>query len=73
MNLLRGIYAYGFKKPSTIQQLAIVPIMKKLDIIGEDEESMLDQAFDVKENSRLGCQIEFDEDLNGIIVELAPD
>tara|TARA_Y100001970_G_C14141921_1_gene807604 strand:+ start:248 stop:559 length:312 start_codon:yes stop_codon:yes gene_type:complete len=47
--------------------------ISKLNPKDEDEESMLDQAFEIKENSRLGCQIEFDEDLNGIIVELAPD
>ena len=47
--------------------------VSKLNPKDEDEESMLDQAFEIKENSRLGCQIEFDEDLNGIIVELAPD
>tara|TARA_B100000401_G_C52349272_1_gene504904 strand:+ start:46 stop:357 length:312 start_codon:yes stop_codon:yes gene_type:complete len=47
--------------------------LSKLNPKDEDEESMLDQAFEIKENSRLGCQIEFDEDLNGIIVELAPD
>ena len=39
----------------------------------DDEESMLDQAFNVKENSRLGCQIEFDDYLNGIKVEIAPE
>ena len=39
----------------------------------DDEESMLDQAFNVKDNSRLGCQIEFDERLDGIKVELAPE
>ena len=38
----------------------------------DDEESMLDQAFDVKKNSRLSCQIPFAEDLNGINVTLAP-
>ena len=27
-NLLRGIYAYGFEKPSAIQQRAIIPIIK---------------------------------------------
>ena len=26
--LLRGIYAYGFEKPSAIQQRAIVPVIK---------------------------------------------
>ena len=39
----------------------------------EDEESMLDQAFNVKDNSRLGCQIEFNDELDGIKVELAPE
>ena len=30
----------------------------KLKNIDDDEESMLDQAFDVKNNSRLSCQID---------------
>ena len=32
-NLLRGIYAYGFEKPSAIQQKGIVPFGKGLDVI----------------------------------------
>lgn len=32
-NLLRGIYAYGFEKPSAIQQRGIVPMAKGLDVI----------------------------------------
>ncbi|WIA23550.1 hypothetical protein OEZ86_010415 [Tetradesmus obliquus] len=32
-NLLRGIYAYGFEKPSAIQQKGIVPFTKNLDVI----------------------------------------
>ncbi|EFJ16567.1 hypothetical protein SELMODRAFT_85554 [Selaginella moellendorffii] len=32
-NLLRGIYAYGFEKPSTIQQRGIVPFCKGIDVI----------------------------------------
>ncbi|KAM0683976.1 Eukaryotic initiation factor 4A-III [Mitosporidium daphniae] len=32
-DLLRGIYAYGFDKPSAIQQRAIVPIIRGRDII----------------------------------------
>ena len=39
----------------------------------EDEESMLDQAFDVRNTSRLSCQINLSEDLDGIQVELAPE
>ncbi|KAI3754173.1 hypothetical protein L1987_53951 [Smallanthus sonchifolius] len=32
-NLLRGIFAYGFEKPSAIQQRGIVPFTKGLDVI----------------------------------------
>ncbi|KAG8868623.1 RNA helicase, partial [Tulasnella sp. 332] len=32
-DLLRGIYAYGFEKPSAIQQLAILPILSGRDVI----------------------------------------
>ena len=41
--------------------------------ISTDEEDMLDQAFDVQENSRLGCQLKIEENLDGLIVELAPE
>lgn len=34
-NLLRGIYAYGFEKPSPIQSKAIHPIMEGHDIIAQ--------------------------------------
>jgi len=33
--ILRGIYAYGFEKPSTIQQQAIVPMTTGRDIIAQ--------------------------------------
>lgn len=32
-NLLRGIYGYGFEKPSSIQQKAILPILNKRDVV----------------------------------------
>lgn len=39
----------------------------------DDELAMLDQAFFVKNNSRLGCQIKLkDEQLDGLKVQLAP-
>lgn len=34
-DLLRGIYAYGFEKPSAIQQRAILPIVKGRDVIAQ--------------------------------------
>ena len=45
----------------------------KLSEMSEDEEDMLDQAFFVKENSRLGCQLKLREELDGLEVELAPE
>lgn len=37
-----------------------------------EEEDMLDQAFFVEDNSRLGCQIPMREELDGLEVVLAP-
>ena len=34
-NLLRGIYSYGFEKPSPIQRKAIGPILKGKDVIAQ--------------------------------------
>lgn len=39
----------------------------------DDEEAMLAEAFNVEDNSRLGCQIHITPDLNGLEVELAPE
>ncbi|WHZ08352.1 MAG: Ferredoxin, 2Fe-2S [Cytophagales bacterium] len=36
------------------------------------ELAMLDQAFHVKDNSRLGCQIRITELIDGIVLRLAP-
>lgn len=35
MNLLRGIYSYGFEEPSSIQKQAILPMLTKRDIIAQ--------------------------------------
>ncbi len=39
---------------------------------GDAELDMLDQAFFVKDNSRLGCQIRISEAIDGLRVQLAP-
>lgn len=39
----------------------------------DDELDMLDQAFFVKDNSRLGCQIQLSDDIDGIVLRLAPE
>ena len=47
--------------------------LNKLDPKNDDEESMLDQAFDVRKNSRLSCQINLNDELDGLELELAPE
>ena len=42
----------------------------KLATPTEDEEDMLDLAFDLQETSRLGCQIIMTEALDGLVVKL---
>jgi ferredoxin len=39
----------------------------------DDEWAMLDQAMHVKDNSRLGCQIKMKEELQDLVVRLAPE
>ena len=38
----------------------------------DDELNMLDQAFDVLPNSRLGCQIKISDAIDGLVVRVAP-
>ena len=40
---------------------------------GVEEDAMLWDAFNVKENSRLGCQIHLTQSLNGLEIQLAPE
>ena len=44
-----------------------------LPAMQDDEEAMLSEAFYVKDNSRLGCQIRLTPELEGLEVELAPE
>ena len=45
----------------------------QLPEMSTDEEDMLDQAFFVEDNSRLGCQIRMTEEVDGLEVRLAPE
>ena len=42
--LLRGVYAYGFERPSAFQQRAFMPIIKGRYKILNDRKSMLDSS-----------------------------
>lgn len=44
--------------------------LERLEPKDELEENMLDFAFDVKENSRLACQIEITPELEGMVVHM---
>ncbi|SFR38722.1 ferredoxin, 2Fe-2S [Robiginitalea myxolifaciens] len=45
------------------------PLPEKSD----EEEAMLSEAFHVRDNSRLGCQIHLTDSLEGLEVEIAPE
>ena len=45
----------------------------RLSAAEEDEQDMLDEAFDVQENSRLSCQITLRDSDDGLKVVIAPD
>ncbi|AKQ39549.1 ferredoxin [Riemerella anatipestifer Yb2] len=82
MNLMEVIRAYELAEEGTVGvcggmamcascQVYIlndVPLPEK----GDKEEAMLSEAFDVKDNSRLGCQIHITEEIDGLEVEIAP-
>ena len=50
-------------------------ILNEVDIPekSEDEDAMLWEAFHVKDNSRLGCQIQITTEIDGLEIELAPE
>lgn len=45
--------------------------VENLDTMDGEEEEMLDQAFDLQDNSRLSCQLIMTEDLDGLRLTLA--
>jgi 2Fe-2S ferredoxin len=47
--------------------------LPKLHPKREEEEEMLDEAIDPRDNSRLSCQIIMTEELDGLSVTIAPE
>jgi 2Fe-2S ferredoxin len=45
----------------------------RLETPNADENMMLDEAFEVRDNSRLSCQVKFSDALDGLKVTLAPE
>ncbi|TVQ49732.1 MAG: ferredoxin [Saprospirales bacterium] len=80
LNLMEVLKGSGYDIQATCGGMALcstchvyVLSEHELNEATEDEEDMLDQAFDVMENSRLGCQIKITEKLDGLKVKLAPE
>lgn len=83
MNLMEVIRSYELAEEGTIGicggmamcascQCYILEGSEKLQEMGDEEDAMLAEAFHVKDNSRLGCQIHITEDIDGLEVEIAP-
>jgi 2Fe-2S ferredoxin len=83
MNLMEVVRAYELAPEGTIgicggmamcaSCQCYVTSDTKLPEMGDDEEAMLSEAFDVQDNSRLGCQIQMTPEMEGLEVELAPE
>lgn len=80
MNMMELCKAYELPVKGTCGGMALcstchlyVESDHDLPDMSDDEEDMLDQAFFVEDNSRLGCQIKLTDDLEGLVVRLAPE
>jgi 2Fe-2S ferredoxin len=79
MNMMELCKAYELPVEGTCGGMALcaschmyVESDHELREASDDEEDMLDQAFFVEDNSRLGCQIKLTEAIDGLKVRLAP-
>lgn len=79
MNMMEMCKAYELPVEGTCGGMALCAschcyVLSDHDLpeASDDEEDMLDQAFFVEDNSRLGCQIKIKEAIDGLRVQLAP-
>ena len=80
MNLMELCKAYELPVKGTCGGMALCSTRHcyilsdhQLNGMTENEEDMLDQAFFVEDNSRLGCQLPLKDNMDGLVVKLAPD
>ncbi|MFB0903698.1 MAG: 2Fe-2S iron-sulfur cluster-binding protein [Nonlabens sp.] len=80
MNLMEVCKAYELPVQAVCGGIAMCATCQCYVISGhdlgernEDEQAMLWEAQNVKDNSRLGCQVPITEKLEGLVVELAPE
>ena len=80
MNLMEACKSYEFPVEGICGGMAMcaschvyVKSENLLENISDNEQAMLSEAFHIKSSSRLGCQIQITEDLNGLEFEIAPE
>ena len=80
MNLMEVCKAYELPIEGTCGGMALCAscqmyIESEHDLLerSDDEQAMLDEAWHVEDNSRLGCQIPISEELEGLVVRIAPE
>jgi len=84
MNVMEVVRAYELAEEGTIGicggmamcascQCYVLSQDVELPEMQDEEEAMLSEAFNVRDNSRLGCQIHITENLEGLVIELAPE
>ena len=80
MNLMEICKAYELPVKGTCGGMAMcaschcyIESEHELKEATDDEEDMLDQAFFVEDNSRLGCQIYLQDELEGLVIRLADE
>ncbi|UAT42822.1 2Fe-2S iron-sulfur cluster binding domain-containing protein [Anaplasmataceae bacterium AB001_6] len=55
---------------STCHVILTADDFKRMSIATEEEEDMLDLAYDVQPTSRLGCQLMVDESFDGMVIKV---
>lgn len=83
MNLMEVIRSYELAAEGTIGTCGgmamcascqcYITSNHSLPEIEEDEKAMISEAFNVKLNSRLGCQIAVTSEIDGLSFEIAPE
>lgn len=84
MNVMELIRSYELAPEGTIGvcggmamcascQCYVVEGEASLDEMGEEEEAMLSEAFNVEDSSRLSCQLFITPEMDGLEIELAPE
>jgi ferredoxin len=83
MNIMELIRAYELAEEGTVGVCGGMAmcascqcyILNDVDVPekSDDEDAMLWEAYHVKENSRLGCQIPITEAIEGLEIQIAPE